>query len=108
MPGPITLSIEQDDGSFSQPLPFHEGTLISGEQPFETGFDALATGELSQIQLAHVVDQKTIFEAPVITVQVSYSPDDGTEIAFGELAFEEAAQLRDRIKALRYLEIELS
>ncbi len=90
MPGPITLAIAQSDGIYNQPLTFPEGLGITGEQPFDMGFEALASGELSQIHLPHVVDQKAVSVSSEIFVQVAYSPDAGDVVASGHTVTEPA------------------
>ena len=93
MPGPITLSIEQGDGVYKQPLPFYDGIFISGDEPSEVTFDALGSGELSQIHLPHVMDKKSVTEPVLLTVTVGFSPNGGDNIASGEiLAVSENAQ----------------
>jgi len=85
MPGPITLSIEQGDGIYFQPLTFHEGTQISREQPYEMGFEAYESGQLSQIQLPHVVDLKSVSTPTTLFVEVSYVVGDNSPVASGHL-----------------------
>jgi YYY domain-containing protein len=85
MPGPITLSIEQPDGTFNQPLPFTEGTTIRDGLPYEMRFTAQTSGELSRIHFPHVVDKKAVSDPTVISVKVSSSPDGDDEISSGQV-----------------------
>ena len=84
MPGPITLAIEQADGTYNQPLPFYAGSVISADRPYDMGFEAHVSGEVSQIQFPHIVDQNAIFEPATIFVQVAYSPGDSNPLASGQ------------------------
>ncbi|HBY09324.1 MAG TPA: hypothetical protein DEH22_16665, partial [Chloroflexi bacterium] len=88
MPGPITLPIEQSDGIFYQPLPFYEGTLIQQGQPYDLGFEAHQTGQLSQIDLPHVVDQNAITSSATLFVEISYALSDDNPLASGQFTLE--------------------
>ncbi|MFC1995984.1 DUF2298 domain-containing protein [Chloroflexota bacterium] len=95
MPGPITLSIEQPDGNFNQPLPFTEGANIQDGQPYEMGFTALASGELSQLHLPHVVDKKAISDPTIISMRVGYSPDANDTMGSGQVVVENKVGLTE-------------
>jgi YYY domain-containing protein len=84
MPGPVTLTIEQAEGVYNQPLPFREGASIQPGLPYEIGFSAQVGGELGRILLPHVVDKKALSEPTLITIKASYSPDGGDEISSGQ------------------------
>jgi len=55
VPGPINLQIQTDeDGIYSQPLPFPTGTFIQPGAPYQTAFIAQTDGQLEEVLLAHV------------------------------------------------------
>ena len=85
MPGPITLSIEQEDGNFNQPLPFEVGATIRAGLPYERGFTAQVSGNLSRIHLPHVIDKKAASDPTVVSVEIGYSPGEGDEIESGQV-----------------------
>jgi hypothetical protein len=84
MPGPITLPIEQVDGSFNQPLPFEEGAIIRAGLPYARGFTPHVSGQLSRIHLPHVVDKKALSDPTVFSVEISSAAGEGTAIASGQ------------------------
>jgi YYY domain-containing protein len=85
MPGPITLSIEQDGRTYHQPLVFHEGLGISQEQRYDMGFEARASGELASIYFPHIVDKRALSENTTISVGVDFSPGEQDPIAAGQV-----------------------
>jgi len=86
MPGPITLEIEQNESTYKQPLVFHENLGISKEQRYDLAFEALASGELSNIYFPHVVDKKAMPGPTTISVDISYSPGmDDNPLTSGEM-----------------------
>jgi len=55
IPGPITLEIQQADGStYNRPLPFPTGVYIQPQIPYQTSFIAQNDGLLKEVTLAHV------------------------------------------------------
>lgn len=57
VPGPINLQIRLADGStMTQPLPMTYGYLMAPGMPYETQFNAFASGTLTGITLGHAVD----------------------------------------------------
>jgi YYY domain-containing protein len=57
VPGPINLRIQAPgEATYNQPLPFSQGLSVGQDVPYETGFTALSSGELTEVVLGHVVD----------------------------------------------------
>lgn len=57
VPGPVTLLIQQADGSIlQQPLPVSVGNQVTSAAPLELNFTALADGKLQEMLLPHVLD----------------------------------------------------
>jgi YYY domain-containing protein len=55
VPGPITLELQQADGSiYNRPLPFPTGVYIQPQLPYQTSFIAQNDGLLKEVTLAHV------------------------------------------------------
>ncbi|MFN2234075.1 MAG: DUF2298 domain-containing protein, partial [Anaerolineales bacterium] len=84
MPGPITLSIDQIDTNYYQPLPFDEGATIRAGLPYARGFTPHVSGELSEIHLAHVVDKKAVSDPTVFSLEISSAAGEGAAIASGK------------------------
>jgi YYY domain-containing protein len=49
VPGPLTLQVETDEGTYAQPLPFSYDQQITPDTPFFTSFTAKTSGTLRQI-----------------------------------------------------------
>jgi len=93
MPGPVTLAIDQTGGTFNQPLAFSEGTIIREGLPYEMGFTARVTGDLSQIHLPHVVDKNAVTNPTIIFVNVGHSPTEGDSMATGQVLIQQKVGL---------------
>lgn len=57
VPGPINLRVVTGQGKvYNQPIAFPPGRVIVPEEPFETPFTAVSTGEMSEVLLGHASD----------------------------------------------------
>ncbi len=70
IPGPITLSIKTEAGTYNQPLPVPYDLTISPGVTFTSSFVPKAAGELTQIVLARVSDQQATHEQRTLTVSI--------------------------------------
>jgi len=58
IPGPYNLKIQQADGStFTQPMSIPNGSVITPVVPYDSQFTASASGNLTEILIAHAVNQ---------------------------------------------------
>jgi YYY domain-containing protein len=72
IPGPITLPIQGETGTYNQNLSFPYPQRITPATPFVTSFNPKAAGELSQVILPRVRDENG--SGQVITMTVSIAP----------------------------------
>lgn len=94
LPGPLTLVIVSEDGTYQQPLSFPYGLEIRPDVPFRSSFAANAAGTVTEVQLKHVLQSPqrrtlvmTILEAGTaenelanLTAEVEFTAGaDGTE-----------------------------
>jgi hypothetical protein len=80
IPGPINLHLETEAGPYNQILPFPYESFVGPGQPFVTTFTAKASGSLSEIYLAHVIDRQS-GQAATLTMLVSALPDGEKPLA---------------------------
>jgi YYY domain-containing protein len=76
IPGPINLHIETEDGdgAYNQPLSFPYRGEIRAGQPYFSTFQAKASGNLSEVYLAHAVNSQLTRQPEYVTAVVSTSP----------------------------------
>ncbi len=56
IPGPVNLRIDNQQGTYNQPLPYISGYTIQPDQPFSADFAARSGGSLAEVHLPHVLD----------------------------------------------------
>jgi YYY domain-containing protein len=89
-PGPINLHIQTQRGIYNQPLPFSRGITIQAGEPFHTSFSAAKSGDLSNIYLPHVVDQRS---SGILIVTVTTSPEGGEPLGMATVPSDEVPQI---------------
>ncbi|MDD5367664.1 MAG: DUF2298 domain-containing protein, partial [Anaerolineaceae bacterium] len=57
IPGPVELPISTSSGAFNQQLGYHDPALLSAERPYILAFTPEVSGELSDVQIEHVMTQ---------------------------------------------------
>jgi len=79
VPGPINLHIQTATGEIkNQPLPFPYDYAFDAEQPYTTSFNAAASGDLTEIYLNAVEDQRAVAAIKVLNVTIA-SPAAGDQ-----------------------------
>jgi YYY domain-containing protein len=76
IPGPINLHIQTGDGSYNQLLSLPYGSTIQPGLPYQASFTANASGTLSEVYLAHVVDTQAL-QPVTFNVSLSKTPAGG-------------------------------
>lgn len=66
IPGPVNLHIQSVGGVYNQPLSIPYGSTIIPDLPYQASFTAHASGTLSDVYLAHIVDSSGAQSATLI------------------------------------------
>jgi YYY domain-containing protein len=77
IPGALTLSMETDEGTYLQPLPYRAGDILTADTPFPYPFYAVADGAISSITFPNILDQSGMdFDRQVqLTLTRADTPD---------------------------------
>ena len=77
VPAPLNLAVQSTAGNYSQPLPYHSGSLILPAQPFTMAFKPPIEGVLTDVNLAHAVDQQSLADTKTLrlTIALAGQPD---------------------------------
>ncbi len=75
IPGPVNLRIDNDQGTYNQPLPYISGYTILPGQPFSTDFVARSSGSLGEVHLPHVLDVEASPGEKTISLKVESVTD---------------------------------
>ena len=75
IPGPVNLRIDNDQGTYNQPLPYISGYTILPDQPFSTDFVARSSGSLGEVHLPHVLDVEASPGEKTISLKVESVTD---------------------------------
>ncbi|MEN8171298.1 MAG: DUF2298 domain-containing protein [Chloroflexota bacterium] len=86
LPGPITLAVDTDQGEKFQPIPFHEGTLIIDNVPYNANFTASVDGTISGVELLNIADQSSLGGVGILTLKLT-SPSGDQSLASLESDF---------------------
>jgi len=71
IPGPISLSIQTEDGIVNQSLPVPYKLVITPGAPYSTNFHAIDSGMLSQVTFPRIVDEFADPEEREIEIEIS-------------------------------------
>ncbi|MBT3240454.1 MAG: hypothetical protein HON98_01035 [Chloroflexi bacterium] len=83
IPGPFTISYDNDQGGFTQPIPFAYDFLINTERPYQSSFTAKTSGIVDQIAV-HSID----IPEQGSTLSLIISDVESPEISLGVLIAE--------------------
>ncbi len=88
VPGPVTLSIETEDGLSAQLLPYPQGTTISAKVPWNTAFTARSSGELTTLTLPHIQDESGLGDSQTLRIEL-FAPGNAQPLGVfeAEIAF---------------------
>ncbi|HCU57168.1 MAG TPA: hypothetical protein DF984_02910, partial [Anaerolineaceae bacterium] len=77
IPGALTLSMETDEGTYLQPMPYRAGDILTADAPFSYPFYAVADGAISSITFPNILDQSGLdFDRQVqLTLTRADTPD---------------------------------
>lgn len=93
VPGAVTLTLETEDGSFNQLLPYPAETTISAENSWQTNIIARKSGELTTITLPHIFDESELGTPQTLRVEL-FAQSSGQTLAIleTELTFDATFQ----------------
>ena len=80
LPGPINLHIQTGEGMINQPVAYPYEHTISNGWPYSTSFTASASGTLTEVYLAHVVDRQAV-DPNLLDITLTAQADTGHPLA---------------------------